>query len=644
MKRYLYALRYLLTIHLSGLLLLTLFRVVLYLQGVDYIAGEELPFTTQCEAFVRGVWMDNVVACYILIIPLIAVSINSVLGYFGKVLYRGIHLFFSTFYTLAFAISAADIPYFAYFFKHINASIFNWFGYAGTTLGMMFGELSYILAMLLFATIATLFIYLSHRWVNRTLKEIREVTEKGNWKARIATLLCSIALLGGCLFGIRGRMGYNPIKVSAAYYCDNTFLNQLGVCPTFNLLRSSLEMGKSENREIELMDEQEAIARVRHALGITDSIPEVSPIARNIVNPGEPLRKNVVLVLMESMSAELMGHFGNPNGLTPFLDSIARESLCFNQFFSAGTHTNHAIHTTLYSYPALMKRNSMKGAVIPFFAGLPTILQDNGYSTLFFMTHESQYDNMNGYLRTNGFDHIFAQEDYPADKVVNSFGVQDDFLYQYALPVLNQKHQEGQLFFATLLSISNHPPYIIPEGFEAKSQRDEWRIVEFADHALSQLMEEARRQAWFNNTIFLFVGDHGKIVGTPRSDMPLSFNHVPCLIYAPAFIKPQQMDALGGQIDLAPTLLGMLHIDYTNNGFGIDLLTEERQAIFFTSDDAIGCLNDSLFYIHKPKEGQEWLIPHRQGIERATSLSPTTRQNRLCNNTPSLCFNRRNTS
>lgn len=92
-----------------------------------------------------------------------------------------------------------------------------------------------------------------------------------------------------------------------------------------------------------------------------------------IDNPGQPSRKNVVLVFMESMSAELLGHFGNPEHLTPFLDSIAVRSLCFNRFFSAGTHTNHAIHSVLYSYPALMKRNSMKGAVIPFFAGLPTI-------------------------------------------------------------------------------------------------------------------------------------------------------------------------------------------------------------------------------------------------------------------------------
>lgn len=622
MKRYLYALRYLVSIHLLGLLFFAAFRLVLYLQGYDYLAGENLSALTRAEAFARGLWLDNVVACYIMILPLTAVSVCALMGYYGRALFRSIGLFFSVFYVLAFAISAADIPYFAYFFKHINASIFNWFGYTGTTLGLMFGEFSYIVAFVLFLCLSFLFVYLARLLRKRTCLDIQRVSpEKFHWNNEGLTLLASIVLIGGCMFGIRGRVGYNPIKVSAAYYCNNTFLNQLGVSPTFNLLRSSLEASKSENREIDLMDEQEAIARVRQELHIADSLPEVSPVARRVENPGEPTRQNVVLIFMESMSAELMGHFGNPWQLTPFLDTIATQSLCFNRFFSAGTHTNHAIHSTLYSYPALMKRNSMKGAVIPFFAGLPTILQDNGYSTLFFMTHESQYDNMNGYLRTNGFDHIFAQENYPKEKVVNSFGVQDDFLYQYAVPVLSQTTREGKPFFAALLSISNHPPYVIPKDFKAHSNTDELRIVEFADHALKEFIDRARQEEWFDNTIFVFVGDHGKLVGTPRSDMPLSFNHVPLLIYSPATIEPRQIDDLGGQTDIAPTLLGLLQIDYTDNGFGINLLREKRRAVVFTSDDAIGCVNDSLFYIYKPKEDQEWLLAHEKAIEQSGDIA-----------------------
>lgn len=108
------------------------------------------------------------------------------------------------------------------------------------------------------------------------------------------------------------------------------------------------------------------------------------------------------------------------------------------------------------------------------------------------MTHESQYDNMNGFLRTNGFKQIYAQENYPREKVVNSFGVQDDFLYEYALDIFNQEFKTGKPFFGVLLSISNHPPYVIPKDFKSHSQTDEMRIVEFADHAIGEFMKKLR--------------------------------------------------------------------------------------------------------------------------------------------------------
>lgn len=93
--------------------------------------------------------------------------------------------------------------------------------------------------------------------------------------------------------------------------------------------------------------------------------------------------------------------------------------MAFSNFYSAGTHTNHALYATLYSFPSIMKRNAMKGSAIPSYSGLPTVLRDNGYRTLFFMMHESQYDNMNAFFRSNGFDEIYAQENYPKEKIAN---------------------------------------------------------------------------------------------------------------------------------------------------------------------------------------------------------------------------------
>jgi phosphoglycerol transferase-like protein, alkaline phosphatase superfamily len=263
------------------------------------------------------------------------------------------------------------------------------------------------------------------------------------------------------------------------------------------------------------------------------------------------------------------------------------------------------MYATLYSFPAIMKRNAMKGAVVPVYSGLPTVLKDNGYRNLFFMTHESQYDNMNAFLRTNGFDEIYAQENYPKDKVVNSFGVQDDFLYQYALPILNKRAEERQPFFTVLLSISNHPSYVIPDYFKPHSTKLEDQIVEYADWAIRQFMQEARKQPWFENTIFVLLGDHGKLVGSPDCEIPQSYNHVPLMIYGKG-IKPEIRQEPGGQTDVAPTLLGLLNMSYTQNDFGINLLTEQRPYVYFSADNLIAATDTTHLYIYSPHDRQEF--------------------------------------
>ena len=251
-----------------------------------------------------------------------------------------------------------------------------------------------------------------------------------------------------------------------------------------------------------------------------------------------------------------------------------------------------------------MKRNAMKGSVIPLYSGLPTILKEKGYRNMFFMTHESQYDNMNAFFRTNGFDEIYSQENYPADKVVNGFGVSDDYLFQYALPVLDRHAKSGQPFFSVLLTISNHPPYVVPDYFHPRSSKTEEQIVEYADWAIRNFITEVKKKPWADNTIFVLLGDHGKLVGTPECESPLSYNHIPLIIFGKD-IEPRIVDNIGGQVDLMPTLLGLLGFGYVQNGFGIDLLKEKRPYMYFTSDNLIGVRGSSRLYIYFPATRQE---------------------------------------
>lgn len=604
-KRFGLSLLYLLTIHIGALLFFFIFRFILFV-STDHQFPENIQndVALQAIAFIKGVWFDNVIACYILLLPLVILWIAGICNYTAKWLYRAIAVYFIVFYSLSFIISAANIPYFGYFFKTINSSIYNWFGYGATTAGMVFGETSFYFPIFLGVVSILAFgwgiMTLSYYFYRLSIKIPNSISRIH----RIAVFVTGAACIGLCLFGIRGRMGYNPIKVSQAYYCEDPFLNQLGVNPVFNLLTSTLDDNRKENRYLHLMPEQEAILEVQKLLD-RKGIAEISPIAREIKQSANATPKNVVLIFMESMSANLMGSFGSAKNLTPFLDSLYQQSLSFSHFYSSGIHTNHGMYSTLYSFPAIMKRNAMKGSVIPIYSGLPTILKDNGYQNLFFMTHESQYDNMNAFFRTNGFDEIYAQENYPAEKVVNSFGVQDDFLYQYALPVLNKKAASGHPFFTVLLSISNHPPYVIPDYFEPHSEKPEDQIVEYADWSIKQFMTEAGKQPWFDNTIFVLLGDHGKLVGSPESEIPQSYNHIPLMIYGKG-IQPEIKDQFGGQIDVAPTLLGLLNISYIQNNFGIDLLKEQRPCMFYTADNLIAVRDTTHLYIYSPDNQQEF--------------------------------------
>jgi phosphoglycerol transferase MdoB-like AlkP superfamily enzyme len=312
------------------------------------------------------------------------------------------------------------------------------------------------------------------------------------------------------------------------------------------------------------------------------------------------------------MSSNLMG-----KGQTPFLDSLSRQSLYFENMYSAGNHTNHGMYATLYSWPAIMFRNLMKGTVIPHYSGLPTVLHDQGYKNYFFMTHESQYDNMNGFFRTNGFDEIYAQENYPSEKIVNSFGVQDDFLYSYAVEKLNK---EKKPFFAVLLSVSNHPPFVIPDYFKPKSSEKDQQIVEYADWSIRKLFDEAKKERWFDNTIFVLLGDHGKLMDNPECELPESYNHIPLIIYGKG-IKPQTYQDFALQEDVAPTLLGMMGIGYIQNDFGIDLMKKRRDCVFYTGDNLIAARDMERLYLYSPTEKTEhlYMVKGRNKVEKATA-------------------------
>lgn len=604
MKKYIKILKYIVSVHVLALLVMSLFRLVefIVLHGMITDASAN-PFV----AFIKGLWFDNVIACYISILPLAVLLIAASFGYMHRNLLRGASIWYGVWFAIVFMPSAANTPYFQYFFKNINSSIFGWFGYVSTTSGMLLQESSYWLHFALYFLLTGGFIF--------ALVRLRKRCEHGVGPQPVAAtnvhcsmwsialrLLLTAMMICVCLFGIRGRMGYNPIKVSQSYYCNDAFLNQLGINPAFNLLTSALDDMRKENKELHLMPYSEAVTNTRLWLGLTAPVDSANILKQTVVNDSAGIvqgHPNVVVILMESMSANLLGMFGEKQPLTPTLDSLYSHSLAFTNFYSAGIHTNHGMTATLYSFPALMFRNLMKGTVTPHRNGMPTVLKENGYENMFFMTHEAQYDNMKAFFQTNGYDDIYSQENYPKEEVVNSFGVSDHFVLSYALQTINKKAKTNKPFMATILTVSNHPPYIIPDFFKPKTKEKETQIVEYADWAIGDFLSKASRESWYKNTIFVILADHGKLVGKSGGELPESYNHIPLIVFGPG-VPQRQYGGLGMQVDVMPTLFGLMHLNYEYDGFGIDLLKQERPMVFYSADNQIVARDYNRLFIYNP--------------------------------------------
>lgn len=586
--------------YVLGLFFLLCFRLLLfYTHSASQITTDFGQPNFILKAFLIGFQFDSVVLGYILVLPLLILIVHH---FFGKdfSIYRWVSLFIYSLTFVSFLISAADIPYFNYNFARISAVIFESASDAKIIFTMILEEPSYSVFFLVWLVMFGLYVFLASQFVKRLAKPI---SPNVSLSSSISVSFLSLLLV---LFAIRGRID-SPIRINHSFFCNNSFYNQLGLNPTFVLLKSL-----KQDQSIKILDNDVALFNVKQQLGIVNDLALNSPLARRISSTDSLLRKNVVLVLMESMSAHKMARFGNTENLTPFLDSLATVSLSFDNVYSAGFHTCNGIFSTLYSYPTVLRERPMSALDIKYFNSLPKVFLEEGYQNRYFTSGSEDFDNVGVFLRKNDIPNITSGKDYDPKFIQSSFGVPDHVLFDYVLEGLDK---EQKPFFSTILTISDHGPYIIPPGISFKTKQTDIKkqIIEYADWSIQQFMEKAKSKEWYNNTVFVFVADHGVVMGDITYETPLSLHHIPLLIFSPdtSFIQPQTITTYGTQMDVLPTVAGLLNFKYTNATFGIDLLAEKRKYTVFSSDDKFGCLDDEFYYIYR-KNGKETLHRYKE--------------------------------
>jgi len=588
-------------IYASGIAIFTLFRVLLLgvqHEQIEIIQNNRLDILLQ--ALLMGFRFDTVISGYVLMLPLLVLSIVSVIGKDGKVAYLASTIFVLPLYALSFLVSSVDIPYYNHFHARLTTVALTWIDTPTFVLGMIFQEWKYGGYIIPFAISVFLFSFLLVRIYRAiTAKDDRARLGPGHG---IRTGLFSIVCLGLLFLGIRGRIAEkSPIRVGTAYFSDYAFINHLGLNPVFTFVRGYLDDLDPENAHIVLMDEAKAIELVQDYLGVPRRSEFKSPIARRRTFSDTSLRPNVVIILMESITANYLQRYRSREKLMPYLDSLMGHSIVFDNFYSAGIHTFNGVYATVVSYPSLLRKHPMKGTEMPKYDGLATSLKRNGYTSIYFTTHDEQFDNIGGFLKNNDFDQVVSQKDYPSREVMSTLGVPDHRMFEYSIPILSQLHQAARPFLAVFLTASNHGPFIVPADipFTSCFPEKEKKTIEYTDWSLRYFLEHASEHDWYRNTLFVITSDHGASVDNTY-EMSLSYHHIPFVIFAPVLQKRNgYYDCLGGQLDIFPTIMGLLGVSYTNNTLGIDLLRENQPFIYMCADDDVGVLDHEFFLVMK---------------------------------------------
>lgn len=326
-------------------------------------------------------------------------------------------------------------------------------------------------------------------------------------------------------------------------------------------------------------------------------------IARTITNMGPEKKLNVVLISVESFSADFMKHFGNTEGITPFLDSLADHSLLFTNLYATGTRTVRGLEALSLCVPPTPGQSIVRRPGNEEMFSLGKVFGTKGYTCEYIYGGYSYFDNMGYFFGNNNYEVVdrSALKDNEID-YENVWGVADENLFDLALKELDTKSKKKPVF-AHIMTTSNHRPFTYPEGrVNIPSHTGRSGAVKYTDYAIGRFIKQASKQAWFANTIFIIVADHCAS-SAGKTELPVNKYHIPMLIYSPGRIQPEKMNRLMSQIDIGPTVLGLLNFSYTSNFYGYDIFKLEpgRERAFISTYQNLGYLKDGKLVILSPQ-------------------------------------------
>jgi len=612
--------RWIFSIGIIFLIIMTLLRLSLYL----FFNDQGNRFRDILDSLWLGIRFDLRMVCILLTVILVVGSFKK-LDPFN--ISAGKKICFVLITAGAFLLVffySVDFAHYSYLGKRLNASILNYLSDAGISLNMVWQSYPVIrITLVLFA--GTFLI----RWLSLLAwKKIKQDTGQVKRKTSVLSFCVALLLFGICIFG---RLGQFPLRWSDAFALGSDYKANLALNP-FQSFFSSMKFRHS-NVDVGKVKKAFPILAPYYGFLLKDSSilnfdRIVDPVAGNQLEA-----PNIVIVICESFSAYKSSMWGNPLKTTPFFNEMTTRGIFFDHCFTPSYGTARGVWAVITGIPDV-EISTTTSSRNPSAVDQHTIMNDfSGYDKFYFLGGSTSWANIRGLL-TNNIDglHLYEQQDYDAPKI-DVWGISDKNLFLQANKVLKEQTKP---FIAIIQTADNHRPYTIPKedlaafhpisfspdslkefGFESN---DEMNAFRYTDFGYQTFMEAAGKEKYFDNTIFLFIGDHG-IPGEVGNMFPkawtlqrLSAEHVPLLIYAPKLIPARRISDFCSQLDVLPTLAGLAHIGYRNTTLGRDLLDSAAYAgkafsfVYDPDEGYIGILKGNAFYRKQVGSSKEEMV------------------------------------
>jgi phosphoglycerol transferase MdoB-like AlkP superfamily enzyme len=513
----------------------------------------------------------------------------------------------------------ADFGHFEYVETRLNASALNFIEDFAISMKMLWQ--SYPLFWIFTAiSLITYSVYRLYSWTHFKLDSIKE--DSTYFKPLRTIWFTSFIFIGIC-----GNNPAKPLKWGDAFQLGNNFKAYLALNPlqnfftTLKFRQPFADDGRARQNS----------AIIKQMMGMNIATNELN-FQRKVQYPGRAKSMNVVLVICESLSMYKSSMSGNKLNCTPYFQELSKTGLFFNHCFSPHFGTARGVFNLLTGIPdvQLSKFSTRNEQAI----NQHTIINDfTKHSKLYFIGGSSEFNNFKGLLVNNIKGLKLYDERMYKSKPFNVWGISDKNLFAEAQMIINK---ELQPFFAIIQTADNHRPFLIPEedkpfvdnrkftdeelkqnGF---SSQEEFTAFAYTDYCIRKFMEDAKKQSWFNNTLFVFVGDHGvkgnagELYPAAWTNERLTDEHVPLLFYAPSVLKPETRSEVVSQTDVLPTIAGILQQPNTNTTLGRDLLKKNSDdfAFIIHHDEAkIGIVNNEFYYILNLNLQKDTLVPVR---------------------------------